>query len=305
VDKTPIKNNPDKKSHFYYRRVIFGETLLETLSTPARIFFQGRDDDPKYFDGVLNPLLFFMPLFTLFLEFKRVKLNRKDKSVIPDYERILLFAFSWSFIMFVYVQTDMRTRWVGPAIAPLVILSFLGIDELWSYAENMQNHKGAFIKFLLTAAVAAMFAMNAFYMKDLFGRIDPLPFIKGKISRDEYIQKNRSEYAAYQYINRNLPDSARIFGLFVGNRRYYCDRSMITDENIFRNIAMNAENPENIMDKLASMSITHFVVGEGLYASWSKGVFNEDTVRIISDFWKTRSRRIFSEYGYSVYEIVK
>lgn len=62
-----------------------------------------------------------------------------------------------------------------------------------------------------------MFAMNGIYIKELFDKIDPIPFIKGDISRDEYIQKNRSEYAAYQYVNRNLAENVKIFGLFVGN----------------------------------------------------------------------------------------
>ncbi len=297
-----IKNTePDsgKKSHFYYRRVIFGESLAETISTPVRIFFQGKDDDPKFFDGVLNPLLFFMPLVSVLIELKRCR-----KKEAPDYEKILLFVFSWAFILFVYVQTDMRTRWAGPAIAPLVVLSFIGIDELWRIAESKAGYSGVIIKSVFFASVFAMFAMNAFYIKELFDKIDPLPFIKGDISRDEYIQKNRSEYAAYQYVNRNLAENVKIFGLFVGNRKYYCDRSIITDENIFRNIARNSGSAENIFNKTVSMGITHFIVGEALYASWLNGAFSEDSRKMVSDFWKLHSRLIFSEYGYSVYEIV-
>lgn len=40
----------------------------------------------------------------------------------------------------------MRTRWAGPAIAPLVVLSFIGIDELWRIAENKAGYSGIIIK---------------------------------------------------------------------------------------------------------------------------------------------------------------
>ena len=49
-------------NHLAARRVVYGESFLETVTTPLRIFFQGQDDNPKYFDGRLNPCLLLLPL---------------------------------------------------------------------------------------------------------------------------------------------------------------------------------------------------------------------------------------------------
>lgn len=106
----------------------------------------------------------------------------------------------------------MRIRWIGPAIPLLVVLSFISFDEIWTIAET----KSVFSKYYSIGFdffVAAMFAMNGGYIFDLYKRVDPVPFITGKVLRDEYIQKHRPEYAAYQYSNRNLPENAKVFGL--------------------------------------------------------------------------------------------
>ncbi|RPJ14531.1 MAG: phospholipid carrier-dependent glycosyltransferase, partial [Deltaproteobacteria bacterium] len=52
-------------NHFLVRKLVFKESLIETLSIPIRIFFQGEDNNPKYFDGRLNPYLLLFPLFGL------------------------------------------------------------------------------------------------------------------------------------------------------------------------------------------------------------------------------------------------
>lgn len=297
IQNSDIKN--EKRSHFYYRRVVYEESLVETLSTPVRIFFQGRDDDPKFFDGILNPFLFFMPMIAMIFE-----IIRYMKKYEPDYERILLFLFSWVYILFVYFQTDMRIRWVGPAIAPLTVLTFLGIHDLWNI--RFKNFRTAnIIKWGIGVIVALMFFLNFKYMVDLYKKVDPFPYLTGKISRDDYIQKHRPEYAAYQYINANLPKDAKIFGLMMGNRRYYCDREMITDENILRTAVNSALSSTEIQKYLVGIGLTHIVMDNNIYSFWSNGVFTEEKKKILRDFWDQHSRLLFDKYGYSVYEIVR
>lgn len=83
-----IESDSGKKSHFYYRRVIFGGKSCRNHLNTSQNFFQGKDDDPKFFDGILNPILFFMPLVSVLAELKRCR-----KKEAPDYEKILLFVF--------------------------------------------------------------------------------------------------------------------------------------------------------------------------------------------------------------------
>ena len=57
---------------FQRREIMFGESFLETLLIPIRMFFQGKDASTQYFDGVLNPILIIMVPFA----FLNRKLNR-------------------------------------------------------------------------------------------------------------------------------------------------------------------------------------------------------------------------------------
>ena len=66
------KDNPSPKNAFWVRRHVYGESFLKTLSIPIRVFFQGKDDDPRYFDGRLNPFLLLLPIVALVRDRKSV-----------------------------------------------------------------------------------------------------------------------------------------------------------------------------------------------------------------------------------------
>ncbi len=63
VPQQTSKADPSRWSSFAIRKIIYGESWWEIALIPVRIFFQGQDDNPKYFDGKLNPFLFFLPFF--------------------------------------------------------------------------------------------------------------------------------------------------------------------------------------------------------------------------------------------------
>jgi hypothetical protein len=41
---------------FTYRQALYGESWLDILLVPLRVFATGRDANPAQFDGVLNPI---------------------------------------------------------------------------------------------------------------------------------------------------------------------------------------------------------------------------------------------------------
>ena len=51
---------------FAQRRILYQESLWETLLIPLRIFFQDQDNNPKYFDGQLNPFLIILPFLAVY-----------------------------------------------------------------------------------------------------------------------------------------------------------------------------------------------------------------------------------------------
>jgi 4-amino-4-deoxy-L-arabinose transferase-like glycosyltransferase len=47
---------------FNIRSIVYGESKWRIASIPIRVFFEGKDDDPRHFDGVLSPFLLLFPL---------------------------------------------------------------------------------------------------------------------------------------------------------------------------------------------------------------------------------------------------
>jgi len=127
IDASQTEKEPDAEeaiNHFAARRLVFNESPIETLTIPIRIFFQGQDDNPRLFDGKLNPYLVIFPIFAFLL-------RKKGRRPFDQTERAVLLAFSALFILFAFFQADMRIRYVGPAIPPLVILSVFGLNRLF------------------------------------------------------------------------------------------------------------------------------------------------------------------------------
>lgn len=95
---------------FINRRLMFGESALETLTLPIRFFFQGQDDNPKYFDGKLSPFLLFLPLFAFIARSGRSQRYRR--------EFFILVSFAVLYFFFTFFQSAMRVRYVSPCLPP-------------------------------------------------------------------------------------------------------------------------------------------------------------------------------------------
>jgi hypothetical protein len=84
---------------------------------------------------------------------------------------------------------------------------------------------------LAVAGIVMFFAfyINARYIVEQYRYVDPLSYLTGKYSRDQYITKYRPEYPAMQYINSRLDPDAVVLFLFLGDRGYYCERKYVLD----------------------------------------------------------------------------
>jgi hypothetical protein len=291
-----IKKSDGGWRHFAVRKIIFNEKWWEILIIPIRIFFQGEDDNPKYFDGRLNPLLFFLPIFA-FLPFRR------DSSKLKTEKKILL-AFSILFILYAFFLTDMRIRYMGPAIPPLVMLSMLGLKDLSKVIEN--RFSNTYRNIGLTAVyliVFFLFCSNAVYIFNQFRHVEPIDYIRGRVGRDEYIERYRPEYAAIQFANLHLSKDVKILSVFLGNRRYYSDRHMIFNIELFKKSIKRANSPDNLSTILKENGITHLLVRFDLLNRWSQSQFSYSEIGIMREFFENHVKPLFSKGGHGLFEL--
>ncbi|MGX9728507.1 MAG: ArnT family glycosyltransferase [Candidatus Electronema sp. VV] len=197
---------------FATRYVLYGENIWQLLLLPVRIFFhEAQDDDPRYFDGRLNPFLLLLPLTALLL------LKKADRQA--RLEQAAMAAFCLLYFLYAFNIEVLRIRYLVPIVPFLVIMSMHGLNRLEQLLAGKRS-----IAFLWLLPVALMLTWNGLYIRQQFEKIDPFSYLSGRLSRDEYLAKQIPEYPLLQHINSKLPDSAKILCIFMGWRGYYIDR---------------------------------------------------------------------------------
>jgi len=291
-----VKKPKGRWGHFVVRKIVYGEKWWETALIPVRVFFQGKDDNPKYFDGRLNPILFIFPFFA----FIRIKKNDHALST----EKKILAIFSVLFLLFVFFQADMRIRWIGPIIPLLVILSVLGLYEMIAVIND--RYSGAArktIKGFVFVFLTFLVSLNVYYIIGLFKIVEPMSYISGRVGRDEYIEKHRPEYAAINYANHNISDNAKIMCMFLGNRSYYIDREVVFHYNLVSKAIIKKDSPERLFINLKKRKITHLLIRYDLFSKWVEDNYNEREKEVINKFFRKHTSLLFSKNGHGLYQL--
>ena len=297
TDHTPkSKSTVTKWGPFAIRKVVYNESWWEIALIPVRIFFQGRDDNPKYFDGQLNPFLFLLPFFAF--------LQIKNSPPVLRTENKIWALFSILFILYAYFQTDMRIRYIAPVIPPLVILATLGLHQIttalarrWPQRNNWMLPGAIFIM------VAVIFVVNLSYIVKQFHYVAPFSYIGKKIDRDAYIARYRPEHTIYRYANKHLPDEVKILGLFLGNRRYYCDRDLRFGNNLFRQIIKGADSSTTVLAQLQRRGFTHLLIRYDLFNRWAAKQFDDNEKEILGTFTLRYLKNLLTKDGYGLFEL--
>ena len=278
------------------RRVIYRESPGQIALIPLRIFFQGRDDDPRLFDGRLNPFLLVLPIFAF--------IRSKDRQRAPAGDRQLWLWFSVLFLLFAYFTTDMRIRYILPIVPPLVILSALGLDDwLHRLRKARPSAKEKIGKAGGILVLGVLFAWNGAYLVDLFKSVQPLDYLSGRLGRDEYIQQRWPEYAAYRFANAHLPEGSKLYGLFVGQRGYYSDREILLGNERLTGFVHSAQTPAQLLCAFRKSGITHLIVGWELFSDWAKVVFSERERDLLDAFRQSDTHLLYEKNGYLLLEL--
>ena len=293
------QNQPDGKwGHFAIRKIVFEEKWWEIALIPIRIFFQGKDDDPKSFDGRLNPLLFFLPIFAFFGVEKDIPKIRTEKKI--------LIWFSVLFILYTFVQTDMRIRYISPVIPALVVLSMFGLKDLiHNLNKRFAGNAAKMSRAGVYLGVAILLGLNAQYIINQFRYVSPMKFISGRIGRDAYIEQYRPEYAAIQFANKEVPDTGIILGVFLGNRSYYSNRQIIFNYKRFLLDTFRQNfSAEEVMAKLNSAGVTHLIVRYDLFNNWVDNNFDDNLKAELARLFTNHMDLVFSKGGHGVFQLL-
>lgn len=277
------------------RKIIYGESGWEIALIPVRIFFTGRDDDPKHFDGKLSPFLLLLPFFAFYQIRSNPTALRTEKKILA--------AFILLYILYAFLQIDMRIRYIVPIIPPAVILSIFGLQQIASgLASRREKTPKWFAPGCILLLVSGMLTYNGSYIIEQFNHVRPYSYLSGKLNRDQYIARYRPEYSVIHYINRHLPESSKILALFLGHRLYYCDREIISGNDLFKRIVKSSESPADIREEIQKRGITHLFIRYDLFNFWAEKQFSDREKKILTALFETHLFKITSHAGYGLFQ---
>lgn len=284
---------PRRLGPLLIRKLVHEEDLPYTLLIPLRIFYEGQDDDPKYFDGRMHPLLLLLPLALL-------AVPGRYRTRYPEVP--LFGAYAILVVLLVFLVVDMRIRWIAAIIPPLVVLATYGLHGLHEWLARSRG-SAAPGRILVATLLAAYFVPNLVYAKGLYDKIQPLSYLGGDLTRAEYIQKFRPEYAAIAKANEVVPAGRRVLGVFLGGRRYYFSVDATLDNDLFIDTALGAGTALDIALQLDRERFTHLVIRSDFFNRWFDALDEKDRAKV-GTFVQQHLRQLELKEGYGLYEIV-
>jgi 4-amino-4-deoxy-L-arabinose transferase-like glycosyltransferase len=269
---------------FVKRELLYGENLWQILSLPLRVFFSGRDDNPRLFDGVLTPVL----VVLLPWAFKGKWLDDKK----------LLVSFAFLFLFYAIFLVDLRIRYILPIVPPLVILAVYGIFNVY-----LRIKKPVY----LFVGVMVVATWHGVYLWRYVSAAQPLGYLSGSEKRETYLGRMLPEYASFEYINSATAPTAKIYLLFIGRRSYYCDRGYFHDggdlPGYLLGIIRAANKAEQIDQALKRKQITHLIVREDLLVDFLTHNLTPGQAATWSQFAQRYLTLNFRDRGHAVYQL--
>jgi 4-amino-4-deoxy-L-arabinose transferase-like glycosyltransferase len=279
------------------RHLVFKESLAYMALMPLRIFYEGRDDSPRHFDGKLNPFLLFFSIAG-FLPI----------GIIANRLRTEQRIWSWFAVLFVLIAfftAPIRIRYIVPALPAVVVLCMIGIFRLWEFIHKTRAPilKNIF-KVVLIATIAVMLTYNISYFVDRFRKVAPLGYINGVVTRDAYITERRPEYPLIKYINDNIAADAIILGLFLGQRRYYFDCDVIFSEDLLQQSLKVTSEGGDVASKLRGQGVTHLMIRWDLFHNWMQTTLSDQEKVALDQFWHNNLQQLSGHNGYYLFQIM-
>lgn len=286
---------------FQMRELLYGENFWETLLIPVRMFFQGQDNSPRYFDGVLNPIFIILSPFA-FIN----KSSQRDKQFFAAFT--IFFVLMAFFLKGKAFAMDQTIRYALPVLPFLAILTVMGFMNVWNKAANLSQTRRYILLTALLAVLIAAMGKNAVYVKDYYQNIRPTGYLLGKESRDDFIARHVSSYRAMQYINAHTPEDAVVRLIFLAGRGYYLDRIYSEGSSYgigdVKGLATHAYDEQSFRDYLRSLQSTHILLRKDLFIKSLYDNFPAETVNRLFQQMHKAMELMHEANGYAVYRII-
>ncbi len=134
-----------------------------------------------------------------------------------------------------------------------------------------------------------------------------MPYILGEESRDEFLSRQVGSYRAVAFINRNLPQDAVVYLLYLSGRGYYLERDYLhhagLEAGIVKAMARSSADPAALSAFLKSLGGSHILVQEALLAKALEDNIPAVTVQGVREMLAESLVKLYESNGHTVYRI--
>jgi len=281
-------------SMFRTRHLFWSESMWETLLIPFRFFLQGQDHNPRYFDGVLNPVLLFAAPFAF--------INKKMQT-----EKLLFLSLAVFVILLAFFMDQHRIRYILPAVPFVIILAVLGFVNLFNWVMEKQKPLRTVFLIGFVLVLAVMIGFNAVYAKNYFAKIAPMDYILKKESRDQFMARYDGSYPAVRYINEHTRADAKIRLILLGGRGYHLNRPYDDDASfgmeVIRKFVSFSSDEIAFQKYLRSLNCTHLLVRYELFQQFLTDHYSPEEIRQLSGQLGKTASVVFYDGHYAVLQL--
>ena len=105
-----------------------------------------------------------------------------------------------------------------------------------------------------------------------------------------------------KFANVNLSKNDKILGLYLGNRRYYCDREIVFGEDFLTRSVIMTSSAEDLLNVLVNRGFTHIMVHLDLMKQWL-GTLNDRERGVFAEFFNRHLRVLDKNLPYVLFEL--
>lgn len=209
----------------------------------------------------------------------------------------VFFYTSW------FLQTH-QTRFIMPVTPIIAILAGMSFMWIWQLIKDRNKTIGVFLQL----ALMILFFSTSWLATpaDRTRVASRLPFLLGNMGRNEYLHQQIAGYDAFQYINKKLPESARIWMALYEVRGYYLDREYVWANPISQR-AFHIEEFDTASQlalNLKDMGITHILYSPNDTEKYAYIEYGDKISSIMQDLIAENTKLLFQSNNMNVYKLM-
>ena len=150
-------------------------------------------------------------------------------------------------------------------------------------------------------------AYNVQYAKNYYLKIDPIKYLLGQESKDDFIARHVASYPAVKFINDQTEQDANIRLILLADRGYYLDRTYESSRgvNIIFQFVAKSDDCSVFQNYIHSTEYSHFLMRQDLFLQVIRMNHPPETEQQLLQCMDQTMEIVYSKNLHTVYKVRK